>query len=80
MEEAFIEIIIKDNGKGMDFDKVKYINSLIYEEQIINNSDHIGIENVIARLKAYYGDYYSFNIESEVGRGTSIFIRIPKIK
>jgi two-component system sensor histidine kinase YesM len=80
IKEADIVIFIKDNGKGMDSEKVKYINSLVSEAKIINKGEHIGIENVISRLRIYYGDYYKFNIESEIGRGTSICIRIPKIK
>ncbi|WP_238860198.1 sensor histidine kinase [Clostridium sp. YIM B02569] len=80
MKEADIVIFIKDNGKGMDGEKVKYINSLVSEAKIINKGEHIGIENVISRLRIYYGDYYKFNIESEIDRGTSICIRIPKIK
>lgn len=39
----------------------------------------IGVSNVLARLKLYYGDNYRLEVHSEVNRGTSIKITIPKM-
>lgn len=39
----------------------------------------IGVSNVLARLKLYYGDSYRLEVHSEENRGTSIKITIPKM-
>ena len=37
----------------------------------------IGINNVVRRLKLYYGDQVHFEIFSEAKKGTKIMIHIP---
>ncbi|MCR5676147.1 MAG: histidine kinase [Lachnospiraceae bacterium] len=59
-------ISIRDNGKGFDV------------EQMINETrkgDHIGVKNVRDRIVDMTGG--TFAIESEIGEGTSVTIRIP---
>lgn len=55
---------VTDDGKGFDPDK----------EQ---RSEGIGLKSVKNRLHYYYGDSYSFNIDSIPDKGTSIEIKIP---
>ena len=43
------------------------------------NGAAIGLRNIDGRLRALYGDDYRLAVESEVGRGTSVRIRIPAI-
>ena len=64
-----------DNGSGMT------------EEQIsaIMQKDHsdragIGIKNVNDRLTIYFGPSYGIQIDSEPDRGTSVLIRMPKVR
>ena len=59
-------ISIRDNGKGFD------VNQMIEDTK---NGDHIGIKNVRDRIKEMTGG--TFSIESVIGEGTSITIRIP---
>ena len=40
----------------------------------------IGIKNVNDRLTIYFGPAYGIQIESEPDQGTSVFIRMPKVK
>ena len=63
--EKFHKIIIKDNGKGFD---VKALDTM--------ESSHIGVKNVKERIEKMCGGVV--NIESTVGEGTTITIRIPK--
>ena len=37
----------------------------------------IGLRNVDRRLRALYGEEYRLSVESEVGRGTRVLIRVP---
>ena len=66
---------VTDNGSGMT------------EEQIsaIMQKDHsdragIGIKNVNDRLTIYFGPSYGIQIDSEPDRGTSVLIRMPKVR
>ncbi len=59
-------ILICDNGKGFDVDQMM---------EDAKNGDHIGVENVRSRIIDMTKG--SFSIESEIGQGTSITMRIP---
>lgn len=68
----FILIEIEDNGIGMNYD--------ISEELIINeyNDDsHIGVSNVLRRLRLYFGSRADVIISSEPGCGTVVTVAIP---
>lgn len=64
-DDDYIYIIITDDGVGFD-------TSIINE----NKGNHIGIKNVIKRLE--YMKYGDVCIESEIGCGTKVTIRIVK--
>lgn len=71
-----LKISIVDNGRGMS---KTVLQKFIGEELTINtNGEHIGVNNVIGRLKMYYGNSSKFNIKSELGKGTEINIMVPK--
>ncbi len=58
-----IVIIVSDDGAGFDIEKPI-------------DSSHIGISNVRHRVESIVGG--KFEIESEIGRGTTATIRLPK--
>ena len=65
-EDDYHVISIRDNGKGFD------VGEMIEETE---KGGHIGVKNVRDRIVDMTDG--SFNIESEVGEGTSVTIRIP---
>ncbi|MEG0328309.1 MAG: sensor histidine kinase [Erysipelothrix sp.] len=69
-EGSYLYFSIADNGVGTD---------LILEEILNNTTKSIGLRNVDQRIKLYYGHEFGIRWESEVGRGTVVFIKIPKI-
>jgi len=71
-EELVFEI--RDNGIGMDKEKVNLIYSYLHSEDAIG--DRIGMQNVIYRLKLIYGERFHLQIDSTPGRGTYICLRI----
>lgn len=71
-----IVFIIKDNGIGMDEQKVARLKESL-ENEDINNRFNIGMRNVHQRIRLVYGDLYGIDIKSEPNNGTYIFIRIP---
>ncbi|GMQ63120.1 cache domain-containing sensor histidine kinase [Vallitalea maricola] len=73
-EEDFLTVTIEDNGLGMDKQMI--------EEMLTsnNNSDHIGIYNTKRRIELTYGNAYSLNIESKVGKYTKVTLLLPIIE
>ncbi len=66
LEDNMHVITIRDNGKGFDVDKMI---------EDTKNGDHIGIRNVRDRIVDMTGG--TFSMESVIGEGTSITIKIP---
>lgn len=74
-----IRIEIEDNGPGMTEEKL----GQILEMNVKATEGHftgIGIANVIKRLRLYYNYDEVFNIESELGIGTKVILKIPKLR
>ena len=75
-ENDKLTIMVSDNGVGMSEERIADILSgKVNEKQESRN--HIGIYNVINRLKILYGDQGSFTIESEPDIGSTFVITIP---
>lgn len=74
-----IRIEIEDNGPGMTKEKL----GQILEMNVKATEGHftgIGIANVIKRLRLFYNYDEVFNIESELGIGTKVILKIPKLR
>lgn len=69
-----IEIIIEDNGPGIDD---KTLENIFKYEKNINKFSKVGLNNVNQRIKMYFGDDYGIFIKSNIGKGTKVIIRIP---
>lgn len=79
--EENIEVIVEDNGAGIDKET---IDKIFENSQELNKSKHkighttgIGLNNVIFRLRLYFERQDVFSIESEVGKGTKIKLTMP---
>lgn len=77
-------IIVEDNGAGIDSDELDIINERLsmsdedyfkYEEN--NGKRGIGLDNVNRRIKLFYGAQYGIKIQSEKGLFTRIIVDIP---
>ncbi len=69
-EGNLILLTVEDNGVGMSDEQAARI--------LTEESKGYGVRNVNERIKLYYGDQYSLQIESKIGEGTRACIRIPK--
>lgn len=70
-----ILICIKDNGNGIEQEKLQNIlNS--FNTKSLDSSSHIGLLNVNQRLKMCYGDDYGISIDSQIKKGTCITLKI----
>ncbi|MEY2192729.1 histidine kinase [Neobacillus sp. BF23-41] len=73
-----IEITITDNGVGIPEEKlVDLIEQMKGIPYSLNTKGSIGIKNVAARIRLYFGEDYGLDISSTVGNGTIVVIRIP---
>jgi two-component system sensor histidine kinase YesM len=71
---------IKDNGMGIEGDKLKALNAHLNGQLIMegaNNGLSIGLTNVNERIKMHYGSLYGIEILSQFGQGTEVVIRLP---
>ncbi|RCW49548.1 sensor histidine kinase [Paenibacillus prosopidis] len=80
-DEQFLHIEIRDNGIGMDEERLAEV------EAVLNGTDDglnaqegsggIGLKNVYSRLKLHFPDNPGFRIESELMGGTTIRLSLP---
>jgi len=75
LEGGMIVSKVSDNGIGMNEDKLNKLRSLAHEE--VEMGDRIGVQNVIYRLRLYYGDAFAFEVNSEPMKGTSVVLTVP---
>ncbi|WP_438348633.1 sensor histidine kinase [Paenibacillus sp. FA6] len=67
--------LIQDNGPGMEREKIERLYSYIKDEEEMG--ERVGIQNVIYRLKLYFGTRFELVIDSYPEGGTQIMLRIP---
>lgn len=77
--ENGIYIDIEDNGPGMTKEQV---TALVNGEIVNHNSrgSGLGFQNVVNRMKLFYGSGYGLTVMSEPDEGTTIRIHIPNRK
>ncbi len=79
----YILIKIKDNGIGMDKEKLEFLKQSLNNEKEqpqTGGGMNIGIHNANSRLKLFYGSRYTLTLESCLGSGTEISVEVPAIK
>jgi two-component system LytT family sensor kinase len=64
------EICIEDDGVGEDPDVVR--------RALAGTGDSVGLANVDERLRHAFGDEYGLVVETNVGAGTRVVVRVPK--
>ena len=74
-----ILLTVEDNGHGMTEKELYNLNNYLNDFDNIDRT-HIGVANVNQRIKLRFGDYYGVKINSAVGEGTKVTIRLPKIE
>lgn len=72
-ENEDIIVSIMDDGIGMDAEKLQGI--LAASE---GPKESFGLRSVDERIKLYFGEEYGLTLESTVGIGTSVTVKIPK--
>ncbi len=73
-DATVVEIEIRDTGPGIPSDKIDKIFEPFYTTKEIGRGTGLGLSIAYGIVERHHG---SINVESEVGRGTSFFVRLP---
>ena len=73
-KDSSVIFCVEDDGAGMDENTKEELLSPSKKER------SVGLSNVIQRLKLFFNQKYSFNIESRLNAGTTVTIAIPIFK
>ena len=65
-----LEFEVKDNGCGIPEEDIEAV--------LHTQTKGYGLSNVNHRIKLYYGEAYGLQMESRLGEGTRVLVRIPK--
>ena len=68
---------LSDDGLGMEEDTVKKL--LSGESNPSNTMNHVGMKNVLDRMRLYFGEQTHMEVYSQVGKGTVIRLEWPAI-
>lgn len=80
---GYLELIITDNGKGMDATTLERLQEKVFKSDsntyIKSNQSFngIGVQNVYQRMKLIYGEAFQMWIDSIEGEGTTLTFHIP---
>ncbi|MDM5331567.1 sensor histidine kinase [Neobacillus sp. CF12] len=84
--DAYLELIISDNGRGMDMHTLERLKEKIFQQNSqpyakgSQSFNGIGVQNVYQRMKLIYGEAFQLKIDSIEGKGTTLTFQIPVMK
>jgi two-component system sensor histidine kinase YesM len=71
-------LTIEDNGCGMTLEQNAKVRELISEKAAINlKGTGIGLENVTARMRLYYGSGFEIDFRTQTDSGTIFILKLP---
>ena len=75
-----VSIVIEDNGVGIEDTKLKALKEKIDnpESALDNNIKRVALINIARRIKLKYGNNYGLDINSELNKGSTFILTIPK--
>lgn len=72
-KEDRIQIHVKDDGNGIDAERLEILRNTMEQKEHKNDMEHIGLNNVNARLKLCYGDDHGLHVDSIQGEWTDVW-------
>ncbi|QFT90716.1 putative sensor-like histidine kinase [Bacillus sp. THAF10] len=78
-DEEKLTIVIRDNGTGVDAERLKEINALLWEGKSLQHGEetNIGLRNIQARIQLYYQHLASLHLENHPDGGFMVTIKLP---
>ena len=68
-----ISLVVSDNGAGMSKERLNEVRSAIRKEKRVG----FGLSTVHERLQLLFGQEYGLTVESTLGEGTTVSVKIP---
>ncbi len=79
-DAARFRVEVRDNGCGIAQDVSNAIQQSLRAEhnlELAGNGNGIGIRNVVARMKMFFGEGFQVKLETEIGKGTTFTFWLP---
>ncbi|MDD3214198.1 MAG: sensor histidine kinase [Eubacteriales bacterium] len=76
---AGLNVTVTDNGMGMEETKLAELRAALAEATVepSDNETGIGLVNIARRVKLRFGIEYGLAIDSRIGEGTTVTLRLP---
>ncbi len=74
---ADVIIRIQDNGGGIAPDALDALRKRLESASPPHRKESLGLKNISDRISITYGKGYGLSIESQLGNGTTVIVRIP---
>ncbi len=75
-QEEALHIWVEDNGIGFDMRE----QEKFFEANREESAEHVGIYNVVQRIRLNYGESYGAEIQSVPGAGTKVHLTLPVLE
>lgn len=75
-QEEALHIWVEDNGIGFDMRE----QEKLFEANREESAEHVGIYNVVQRIRLNYGENYGAEIQSVPGAGTKVHLTLPVLE
>ncbi len=81
LTETDLRIRVRDNGRGMEPDRLRMLEEEIHKEEIIaQDARSIGLKNVCHRMELSYGEKFQMNFRSEPGVYMEVELVLPRLE
>lgn len=82
LDKDYVCFSIKDNGVGIDKEKLEQIRGNLTKDKSLNSFEEkgFGLHNVYRRLSLYYKEGFLFQINSTKNKGTEITIKLKQVE
>jgi sensor histidine kinase YesM len=77
-DHDFVTVMIKDNGVGISEETIQHILEERDHAELESHSTGIGFSNVVRRLRLFYGEDVLIQIQSNIGEGTTVALKLPR--
>lgn len=74
-KENAVLLTVKDDGGGMEPERIAYINQNISD---MERDVGYGISNINKRIELMYGEQYGLRFRQDEGKGVCVEIKLPK--
>lgn len=68
---------VKDDGVGMEEERLAQTRRMLLGEEKEREEGGFGLFNVNQRIQLHYGSEYGLKIQSTLGEGTEVWVRLP---